>query len=172
MNAFWLIVPILLIRYGLLGLLDRDALNRAAFFPPFKGKEKPAYLIYQIATFFILIYPFFLKVGTVGPLFIIGLTVYGLGIIVYTASTINFARPEKNGINRNGLYRISRNPMYIGYFIYFLGCVLLTRSVLLLAALIAFQLSAHWIILSEERWCAEKYGESYINYMKKVRRYL
>jgi protein-S-isoprenylcysteine O-methyltransferase Ste14 len=172
MNAFWLLIPVLLIRYGVLGLLDRPALKRAAFFPPMAGKEKTAYLIYQIATVFILIYPFFLKVGTDGPMFIIGLTVYGLGIIVYTASTISFARPERNGINQKGLYRISRNPMYIGYFIYFLGCVLLTRSIVLFAALIIFQISAHWIILSEERWCINEFGESYINYMNKVRRYL
>jgi protein-S-isoprenylcysteine O-methyltransferase Ste14 len=172
MNAFLLLVPILLIRYGLLGLIDKAALKRAAFFPPLVGKEKPAYLIYQIATLFLFLYLFFLGIRTDGPLFAIGLAVYGIGIIVCGMATFHFARPEKIGINQNGLYRISRNPMYIGYLIYFLGCVLLTRSVLLLAALIAFQLSAHWIILSEERWCTEKFGETYINYMKKVRRYL
>jgi protein-S-isoprenylcysteine O-methyltransferase Ste14 len=87
-------------------------------------------------------------------------------------SVSNFAKPAKNGINLKGLYRISRNPMYLAYFIYFLGCVLLTRSLVLLALLIVFQISAHWIILSEERWCIEKFGEEYLNYMKKVRRYI
>lgn len=172
MSAFCLLVPVLLIRYGVLGFLDKTALKRAAFFPPMAGKEKPAYLIYQIATILIFIYPFFLRVGTDGPLVIIGLTVYGLGIIVYTVSIFHFAKPDQNGINQNGLYRISRNPMYIGYFLYFLGCVLLTRSIVLLAALIIFQVSAHWIILSEERWCTKEFGETYLNYMNKVRRYL
>jgi protein-S-isoprenylcysteine O-methyltransferase Ste14 len=172
MNAFWLLVPLLLIRYGFLGLLDKDALKRAAFFPPFHGKEKPAYLIYQLTTVFIFVYPFFIKVRTDGPFFIIGLTVYGLGIIVFTSSAFSFARPGKNGINQSGLYRISRNPMYIGYFIYFLGCVLLTCSLALFVSLIAFQISAHWIILSEERWCISEFGEAYISYMKDVRRYL
>jgi len=77
-----------------------------------------------------------------------------------------------NGINLNGLYRVSRNPMYIAYFIYFLGCALLTHSLILLALLIGFQVSAHWIILSEERWCIKKFGEEYIKYMNKVRRYI
>lgn len=172
MNAFWLLVPVLLIRYGVLGFLDKASLKRAAFFPPMVGKEKPAYLIYQIATLFMFIYPFFLRIGTDGPLFGIGLAIYGLGIIVYTASIFHFSKPGKNGINQNGLYRISRNPMYIGYFIYFLGCVLLTNSIVMLAALIVFQISAHWIILSEERWCVKEFGEDYISYVKKVRRYL
>ncbi len=76
------------------------------------------------------------------------------------------------GINLNGLYRVSRNPMYIAYFIYFLGCALLTHSLILLALLICFQVSAHWIILSEEKWCIKKFGEEYIKYMNKVRRYI
>ena len=75
------------------------------------------------------------------------------------ASVSSFAKPAKNGINLKGLYRISRNPMYVSYFIYFLGCVLLTQSLLLLAILVAFQISTHWIILSEERWCIKKFGE-------------
>lgn len=172
MNAFWLLIPVLLIRYGVLGFLDRAALKRAAFFPPMERKEKTAYLIYQIATIFIFIYPFFLRVGTDSPSFGIGLDVYGLGIAVYAVSIFHFARPEKSGINQNGLYSISRNPMYIGYFIYFLGCVLLTSSLVLFVSLIAFQISAHWIILSEERWCINEYGEAYKSYMKNVRRYL
>jgi protein-S-isoprenylcysteine O-methyltransferase Ste14 len=37
---------------------------------------------------------------------------------------------------------------------------------------LVFQISAHWIILSEERWCVNKFGQEYINYMNKVRRYI
>lgn len=72
----------------------------------------------------------------------------------------------------NGLYRVSRNPMYISYFLYFLGCAILTNSWILLLFLIAFQTSSHWIILSEERWCIENFGDEYIKYMNKVRRYI
>jgi protein-S-isoprenylcysteine O-methyltransferase Ste14 len=60
----------------------------------------------------------------------------------------------------------------VAYFVYFLGCVLLTRSLLLFAILLVFQISAHWIILSEERWCMEKFGEDYIRYMRGTRRYI
>ncbi|WP_442929338.1 methyltransferase family protein [Natranaerovirga pectinivora] len=77
-----------------------------------------------------------------------------------------------NGIKLNGLYRVSRNPMYIAYFICFIGCVLLTYSWILLMLVIVFQISSHWVILSEERWCIEKFGEEYIKYMNKVRRYI
>ncbi|HQO42689.1 MAG TPA: methyltransferase, partial [Bacillota bacterium] len=70
------------------------------------------------------------------------------------------------------LYRISRNPMYIAYFICLLGCVLISKSWALFTLLIVFQISSHWIILSEERWCIKKFGEEYMRYMNKVRRYI
>jgi len=70
-----------------------------------------------------------------------------------------------------GLYRVSRHPTYVAYFIYFSGCVLLTNSLVLFILLIVFQVSAHWIILSEERWCVKEFGQEYIEHMKKARRY-
>lgn len=172
MNGFLLFIPLLLIRYGLLALLNKEALRRAAFFPPLIEKEKVAFWIYQTATIFLFIYLFFLKIKTDSVWFYVGAVVFGLGVLLCIVSVSNYAKPAKNGINLKGLYRVSRNPMYVAYFIYFLGCVLLTRSFILLTSLIVFQVSAHWIIRSEERWCVEKFGEDYISYMKKVRRYI
>jgi protein-S-isoprenylcysteine O-methyltransferase Ste14 len=50
--------------------------------------------------------------------------------------------------------------------------VLLTASWAMLAALLLFQLSTHFLIFSEERWCLKEFGEEYREYMGKVRRYL
>lgn len=172
MNAFFTIIPLMLIRYGVLGIIDKGSLKRADFFAPLMGKEKVAFWIYQITTVLIILYQALLKIKTDSNLFYIGLVIYSLGIILYTVAVVNYAKPKINGINLNGLYRVSRNPMYIAYFIIFLGCVLLTDSFILLGILIGFQVSAHWIILSEERWCISKFGEEYINYMNKVRRYI
>lgn len=172
MNAFLLMIPIFLIRFGLLKMINKDALNRAAFFAPLEGSEKTAYLFYQLSNTFIILYSVFLRIRTKTPLFFIALFIYILGIIVLTISTVDFAKPNQSGINTNGIYKISRNPMYIGYFIYFLGCVLITHSILLLISLLVFQISAHWIILSEERWCIDKFGTDYINYMNNVKRYI
>ncbi|MDR1707452.1 MAG: hypothetical protein LBR46_05565 [Prevotella sp.] len=172
MNAFLLIVPIFLIRFGLLKMINQDALSRAAFFAPLEGCEKVFYLFYQLSNAFMILYSFFLKIQTKPPLFFIALFIYISGITVLIIATVNFAKPGQSGINTNGIYKISRNPMYVGYFIYFLGCVLFTHSMLLLISLLVFQISAHWIILSEERWCANKFGTEYINYMNKVKRYI
>ena len=172
MNAFLTVIPIILIRYGLLSAINKEATKRASIFAPLIGKEKVAFWAYQITTALILLYLVLLKIRTDTDWFYTGLIIYSLGTVLYAISTANYAKPKMNGINVNGLYRISRNPMYIAYFIYFLGCVLLTHSWILLALLIVFQISSHWIIISEERWCIKKFGEEYIKYMKKVRRYI
>jgi protein-S-isoprenylcysteine O-methyltransferase Ste14 len=172
MNAFLTVIPLILIRFGLLSILGNEALKRAAFFAPLIGKERAAYWFYQISNIMIFVYLCFLKITTDANWFYAGLVIYGLGILLCILSVSNFAKPSENGINLMGLYRVSRNPMYVAYFIIFLGCVLLTQSLILLAILLVFQISAHWIILSEERWCINKFGEEYINYMNKVRRYI
>jgi hypothetical protein len=42
MSAFFTVIPIILIRYGLLSAINKDATNRASFFAPLIGKEKVA----------------------------------------------------------------------------------------------------------------------------------
>ncbi|MEA4846147.1 MAG: isoprenylcysteine carboxylmethyltransferase family protein [Clostridiaceae bacterium] len=172
MSAVITVIPIFIIRYTLLSMLNKEALRRAAFFAPLAGRERIAYWVYQITTLFIIIDLILLKIRTDSAWFHIGLIIYGLGLVLYAISVVNYAKPEANGINLKGLYRMSRNPMYIAYFICLSGCALMSYSWTLLALLIIFQISSHWIILSEERWCIEKFGEEYRRYMNKVRRYI
>jgi len=172
MVAIFLLVPLFLIRYGLLALINKRALPKAAFFPPRKGVENVFYWVYQMSTVSIIIYMLFLEIETEFLGFYAGIVVYSLGILLFAISTVNFSNPKGQDIKQNGLYRFSRNPMYVSYFIYFLGCVILTRSLILFLMLCCFQVSAHWIILAEERWFKEKFEEQYLLYKKKVRRYL
>lgn len=172
MNGGFLLISLFLIRYGLLFIINRKALSKAALFPPMQGTERIMYWIYQVSTILIILYLFFLKIKVDTFIYDIGLAIFVLGILLFTLAIVNFAKPNENGFVQSGMYRISRNPMYITYFVYFLGCALLTQSIILFLLLCIFQLSSHWIILSEERWCIEKYGKEYIQYMKKVRRYI
>lgn len=120
-----------------------------------------------------LICPFFLQVKSVPtPLLCTGVIIYLLGNILLILSVFNFAAPSENEFCQKGLYALSRNPMYVAYFVYFTGCALLTQSLILFSIVLLFQISAHWIILAEERWCAEVFGEEYRRYRMRVRRYL
>ena len=173
MNGFLLLIPFLLVRFGLLALLDREAVGRAAHFAPMSGGEIPAYWVYQISTAAIFIYLCFCKIAVL-PLWLFGagLAVYLLGLLACGASIVSFAAPSGGGPLTKGVYRFSRNPMYGAYFLLFLGCALLTQSPALGGIVLVFQISAHWIILAEERWCLERFGDAYRQYMDRVRRYL
>lgn len=158
-----------MIRFGLLSLLDKSALQRAAHFAPFRPNEIAAYWVYQLSNVAIFVTMFFLRIRYApSPLFFPGVTLYVLGTLLLCASVVSFCEP---GLNTRGLYRFSRNPMYLSYFVFFLGCVLLTRSLLLFGLVLSFQISAHQIILAEERWCLKTFGRGYLYYARKVRRY-
>ena len=172
MYAIITVLPIIIIRYGLLYAVNKNSMNRASLYAPLIGKEKIAYGVYQITTLSIFVYLLFLRIYNNSKWFYVGLVLYSFGIILYAVATANFATPNKDGINQNGLYKISRNPMYVAYFLSFLGCAFLTHSWRLFILLFCFQVSAHWIILSEERWCTEKFGDTYERYMEKVKRYI
>jgi len=173
MNGLLLLIPFLLIRFGLLSIINKDAIKRAAYFPPMYGNEILAYWIYQISNIAIFVFLFFLTVIVeLSWLFYIGIIVYILGLILCAISVISFAIPSNEGFNYNGIYHCSRNPMYVSYFMYFVGCALLTQSLVLCGIVVIFQITSHWIILFEERWCIEKFGKEYKQYMKRVRRYI
>ena len=172
LSGLALVLPILLVRFLLLSFLGKEPLKRAAYFPPVIGIEKTAYWVNILTTFLLFIIPFFLKINLKGPLSIPGLCLFIAGLVLYFVSIIHFSKPGKNGVNSSGLYSISRNPMYVAFFLYFSGCCLLTRSWLLLTVLLVFQISVHFLIISEERWCKDQFGLSYSEYMKKVRRYI
>ena len=172
MNGFWLHIPFLDIRFLLMFIINKEAIQRAAHFAPVQGNEKIAYYIYQILNTIIFIYLFFLSIKIdFSWVFYIGAIFYVLGLCLCAVSIVSFSSPNDTGINKNGIYKISRNPMYVSYFVCFIGMALLTQSLMLLILVLIFQISAHWIIISEELWCIEKFGTDYKEYMKKVRRY-
>ena len=173
MPAFYLLVPFLLIRFIFLSLLDRKATGRVAHFAPMQGKEMIAYYLYQFSTLMLLLVPFFLKVSlSFSTVFYLGSGVYFLGSLFLVLVMKDFANPDEKGLNTKGVYALSRHPMYLAYFVFFLGMVMLTQSLILLIVLAIFQLSAHFIILAEERECLVKFGVAYQEYQKRVRMYL
>ena len=167
-----LVIPILIIRYGLPHFVEKSAMKRLAFTPPPKGREKIAFWVYMPSTFAMLIYLFFIKITFSSIWFYVGVSIYSIGVLLYAISMINFGKSSEQGINTKGLYKFSRNPIYVAFFLFLLGCALMTQSLIFLLLVVIYQVSVHWIILSEERWCLTEFGDEYKRYMEKVRRYL
>lgn len=173
MNAAVLLIPFFLVRFGLLSRFGREAVVRAARFAPLYGGEKAAYWVYQLCTAAILLSLFWLKIRA-GHLWALclGLLLYLPGLGLCGASVVGFSSPNRQGLVTDGVYRLSRHPMYLSYLLIFLGMAALTYSPILFFLVLLFQLSARWIVRSEERWCLLEFGDAYRRYMEQVRRWI
>ncbi len=97
-----------------------------------------------------------------------------IAAFVRARTTVNPLAPEKaNALVVRGLYRFSRNPMYLGLLLILLGWAAYLAQPLGLAVVAAFAvLIERWQIRPEERALEEKFGEDYRAYKKRVRRWL
>ena len=114
-------------------------------------------------------------VVAVGVLLLIG------GVVFSVVSEREFVRME-TAVNPNnpatslvttGLFRYSRNPMYVGLTAIQLGVALALNSLLGLLLLIPTLLVMHFgVILREEAYLERTFGDEYKSYRKSVRRWL
>jgi len=92
---------------------------------------------------------------------------FGLG----SSFRVGCAR-EKTELRTGGIYRRSRNPIYLGLYSTFLAATLYTLNPLVLAAAVFSAAVHHRIVLAEEECLRRMFGEAYEDYCRKVRRYL
>lgn len=71
-----------------------------------------------------------------------------------------------------GIYKISRNPMYLGLFLTLAGSVLFTFNILYLILAMFISIVHHSIALHEEKELRKRFGNTFEDYCKKVRRYI
>ncbi|MEO0085042.1 MAG: isoprenylcysteine carboxylmethyltransferase family protein [candidate division WOR-3 bacterium] len=70
-----------------------------------------------------------------------------------------------------GIYRYSRHPIYVFFFLYLLGTFLIEGRLLLLGFWLALSLLLHLEALQEERFLESRFGLAYLDYRSRVRRY-
>ena len=73
----------------------------------------------------------------------------------------------------NGPYRFSRNPIYLSMMLFGVGFGLATSNLwIILSTLCAGLLFHFFVILPEERYLTDKFGDEYETYKKAVRRWI
>ena len=112
---------------------------------------------------------------------ILGALLVIAGIVLNVAGFITQKRAGTDPIPFNpstrivahGLYRFTRNPMYIGFALWTLGLAVLVDSTwMLLAVPIGLVLIDRVVITREERYLECKFGEEYLSYKHRVRRWI
>jgi protein-S-isoprenylcysteine O-methyltransferase Ste14 len=77
-----------------------------------------------------------------------------------------------HALETDGVYRISRNPMYTSFLFFFTACFLLIPSLLLAGPMLFSLIAHHFIILNEEKYLFETFKGQYLSYKKDTARYL
>lgn len=114
---------------------------------------------------------FFLSPLVFDVFFIIGICFYVIGIIALSTAIINFKNAPLGKPITSGFYKISRNPQIVSIYIIFLGHIFMIGSGISLIIVFGSIIGSHFSILGEEKRLTQQYGESYLEYKKKVPRY-
>lgn len=105
-----------------------------------------------------------------------GVVVALLGVLEFRSAgtTVDPRIPEQSAsLVVGGVYRISRNPMYVGFLLVLTGWAVFLGNIASLLLLPAFVLYMNrFQIAPEERFMREKFGEAYRQYEAAVRRWL
>jgi protein-S-isoprenylcysteine O-methyltransferase Ste14 len=78
--------------------------------------------------------------------------------------------PER--IVTTGAYAWTRNPMYLGHIVYMIGVAAAFESAFGAALAIARAVWFHLRVLGDEKRLAERFGESYLAYTRRVTRWI
>jgi protein-S-isoprenylcysteine O-methyltransferase Ste14 len=102
-------------------------------------------------------------------MFVTGL-LFVLVSIFYLGKSTRLGLPsEQTRLKTNGIYKLSRNPMYVGFGLFTIASMMYT---LVIIAGIYSLTVYHLIIKSEEQFLTRRFVTEYNNYTNKVRRYL
>jgi len=102
-----------------------------------------------------------------------------IGMIAFTITLLNFGNSLRFGLNKKnnaklvttGIFSLSRNPFFLSLEFFFFGISLILPSIFFIVFTLSAFIGIHFFILKEERFLKDNYGEEYLNYQQKTRRY-
>lgn len=109
-----------------------------------------------------------------------GPTLLFINLIISAASLINLKdswrvgvlEDQKTELITSGIYRFTRNPYFVSYFLMFAAyTILLQNLILLFLSLLGF-IFVHKMIKKEEDYLSSIHGNAYTDYKTKVARYI
>jgi protein-S-isoprenylcysteine O-methyltransferase Ste14 len=116
------------------------------------------------------------RIGTALVIAVIGAAFDVAGLIAFrrAKTTVNPMKPENSTmIVSSGVYRITRNPMYVGMaFILLAWAVFLASPWALFGPLIFAAYITRFQIRPEERVLAARFGAEFASYQARVRRWI
>lgn len=105
-----------------------------------------------------------------------GVIISGLGVVSFrrAGTTVNPFKPGSSFVLvDSGIYRLTRNPMYLGFFLGLLGWAVFLSNIVAFLLLPAFIIYMNrFQIEPEEKALAVTFGQPFVAYKARVRRWL
>lgn len=103
-----------------------------------------------------------------------GFSLAGAIALRQAKTTINPTKPENaSSLVVSGVYRITRNPMYVGLLLMLVAwCILLSAPWAIAGPVVFFLYIGKFQIEPEEQVMSQKFGADYLAYKVRVRRWL
>ncbi|MCP3925954.1 MAG: isoprenylcysteine carboxylmethyltransferase family protein [Desulfobacterales bacterium] len=164
---------------------NRSKIKDSFGIPPIK---KPIFIFAKVCMclcwFFPLIYIFndfsIIDMGIIVKY--MSLSIISFGIFMFFLSSLNLGKDalkfglpkdnEKTELKTRGIYRFSRNPMYLGFFLIIIGSIVFTFHPLNIFFGSVAVIVHHIIVLKEEQFLEERFKKDWIQYKREVRRYI
>lgn len=149
----------------------RDAGKRATDTSWYTAKDKVHLrlsFLWQIA---LLVVSIFIPLKLHTTFFWVGLALFFLAFIGFVAALVAYLQTPLHQTVSRGVYKLSRNPMYFFFTVGMIAASIASASLWLLIATLLLAFETHSIILAEERFCTEKYGDEYVAYKARTPRY-
>ncbi len=78
---------------------------------------------------------------------------------------------EETKLKTAGLYKFSRNPMYTGFHLTVIAAMIYSTNLWIILLGAYSIITYHFIVLGEEKFLEDRFGDQYRKYKIKVRRY-
>jgi protein-S-isoprenylcysteine O-methyltransferase Ste14 len=114
------------------------------------------------------------------PWSLLGVLPLGVGIVLNLAADSSFKRhqtsvkplEESTALITNGVFRLTRHPMYLGFVLILLGIAMLLGSLTPFVIVPAFAVFMDIVFMRhEEKKLEETFGEAWLSYKARVRRW-
>lgn len=148
---------------------------------PGRNVLPPTYLFLSIAVMVAMRFLFPLAKAIAYPLNLLGSIPLGIGISFNLIADRAFKKyrttvkpfEESTVLITSGVFRVSRHPMYLGMVLILIGIAVLMRSLPPFAVIPIFALLMERVFIRvEEKMLEDKFGQPWLEYKGKVRRWI
>ena len=168
----WIFIAIFgLMNLILMRLYPKHYTRRLFTLPTFTDtKEKISSIIYAMMFNLTMLLACILPI-TRGISLIIGLKLYAVSLICIYFALFAYATTEPNAPVTKGIYKISRHPQQVFSCLMIIGIGLILSNLIVIVSGLLQLFLLYPSMIAQERFCIEKYGNSYHHYLNNAPRY-